>query len=150
MGVWLLLTNSKSVHSTRPRAAPGRDAPPPLGPGLHLFGPARVLRKPQRAGRGRRRGRGRHIRSERRPREYRALAAGAGVGAEALRGPEPGARRVSSELRGPQTEGRERAGAPPPPGGARAAERDLESAARGADAVAGLPGGVLGALRKIQ
>merc|ERR1719248_93981 len=74
------------------------------------------------------------------------IATSSSVGAEALCGPEPRARRLSSELRGPQTEGRERAGAPPPPGGARAAERDLESAARGADAVAGLPGGVLGSL----
>merc|ERR1711968_226842 len=136
MGVWLLLTNSKSVHSTRPRAAPGRDAPPPLGPGLHLFGPARVLRKPQRAGRGRRGRRGGHIRSERRPRGYRKSVTSSSVGAEALCGPEPGARRSSSELRGPQTEGRERAGAPPPPGGARAAERDLELTTGGADAVA--------------
>merc|ERR1712205_212251 len=110
------------------------------GPGLHVFGPAWVLRKPQRAGRGR----GGHLRSERRPRGYRKIVTSSSVGAEALRGPEPGARRVSSELRGPQTEGRERAGAPPPPGGARAAERHFEFAARGADAVAGLPGGVLG------
>ena len=63
---------------------------------------------------------------------------------------EPGARRVSSELRGPQTEGRERVGAPPPPGGASAAGGCVQFAARGADAVAGLPGGVLGASRKIQ